>query len=73
MARRPKQTVPPQVVLGESAPVRSQTYEPDALYAIKVGRVADAMGVRFRPSGTYKVKGKVVDALGDAVISSERA
>lgn len=46
---------------------------PEPLFEIRVNRVVDAFGTRFRPMHSYVVKGKVKDALGEAVASSEPA
>lgn len=72
MAAKPRSNPQnPAPVAPEEPAVTSATPEP--LFEIRVNRVVDAFGTRFRPMHTYVVKSKVKDALGDAVMSSEAA
>lgn len=68
MAARPRSN--PQIAAPVAPEQPSVTPEaPEPLFEIRVNRVVDAFGTRFRPMHAYVVKGKVKDALGDAVAS----
>lgn len=72
MAAKPRSNPQnPAPVASEQPAVMPATPEP--LFEIRVNRVVDAFGTRFRPMHAYVVKGKVKDALGEAVASSEPA
>lgn len=72
MAAKPRSNSQnPAPVAPEQPAVMPATPEP--LFEIRVNRVVDAFGTRFRPMHAYVVKGKVKDALGEAVASWEPA
>jgi hypothetical protein len=64
---RPRNNLPKQTAV-EQPEVTPAPVEP--LFEIRVNKVVKAFGVQFRPMNPYVVKGKVKDALGDAVASA---
>ena len=55
-----------------AAKKKASIYDPEAQYVVKLNRVADGPGgVKLLPPNRNVVKGKFIDALGDAVDSAE--
>jgi len=60
----------PSPVLPEESP--SLAIDPEAFYRVRVRKVVTAAGVKFLPrADEYVVRGAVVPALGDAILSIE--
>jgi hypothetical protein len=54
------------------SPRKKSAYLPDAMYIVKLNRVVDGPGgIKLLPPNRNEVKGKYIDALGDAVDSAE--
>lgn len=51
---------------------KKSAYQPDAQYLVKLNRVVEGPGgVKLLPPNRNVVKGKFIDAMGDAVDSAE--
>jgi hypothetical protein len=47
------------------------SFEPERLYRIRLSRTVAFNGVRLRPFDSHMVKGKVAEAIGDAITQVE--
>lgn len=47
------------------------SFEPDRLYRIRLSRTVAFNGVRLRPFDTHRVKGKIAQAIADAITQAE--
>lgn len=47
------------------------SFEPERLYRIRLSRTVEHNGVRLRPFDTHMVKGKIAQAIADAITQAE--